>query len=310
MTTSMPLLDPAFIEPDSLSAATESKRGLKARRKRANSENPMRSIVTSRRDKLILYALLIVMGLLFVFPLYAAVVKSFQINGIQNYVSLFTDPIGVPIWQTYFNSLAVGVFHAAIVITVSTTAGYAFSKLEWRGREVAFSAVILFLAVPGIAILVPVYQLTQSLGLFNSYPGVALPEAAITIPFGVLLMRNYGRNISDALIEAANLDGAGHFKVFWSIYLPLSRPAIANLAVLCFIWSLQDFLWPSFLFTDPNLATAAQAVQTFSNSLGRGAGDLAKYNASLVLLAVPAVLFVIFGLRFIVNGLTGGSTKD
>ena len=277
----------------------------------AQADNPMRGIVTGRGERFTIYALLIVMGVMFAFPLYSAVVKSLEVNGFQNYVSLFTDPLGdVPIWQTYLNSLAVGVVHAIVVLVVSVTAGYAFSKLQFRGRELGFSAVLLFLAAPGIAILVPVYRITQELGLFNTYIGVGLPEAAITIPFGVLLMRNYGRNISDSLIEASNLDGAGHFRVFWNIFVPLSRPAIINLTVLCFIWSLQDFMWPAFLFTDPQLATAAQAVSTFSNVLGRGAGDLARYNASLVVLAIPAVLFVVFGLRFIVNGLTSGSTKD
>jgi ABC-type glycerol-3-phosphate transport system permease component len=283
----------------------------KRRTRRSQTDNPMRGIVTGKADRFAIYALLIILAVLFAFPLYSAIVKSLEVNGIQNYISLFTDPVGdVPIWQTYLNSLGVGAVHAAIVVTVSVTAGYAFSKLQFRGRELSFSAVLLFLAVPGIAILVPVYRITQELGLFNTYLGVGLPEAAITIPFGVLLMRNYGRNISDSLIEAANLDGAGHFRIFWNIFVPLSRPAIINLLVLCFIWSLQDFLWPSFLFTDPSLTTAAQAVSTFSSALGRGAGDLARFNASLVVLAVPAVLFVVFGLRFIVNGLTTGSTKD
>lgn len=281
------------------------------RKNRKNDDNPMRGIVTGWPERIVIYGLLIIMGAFFAFPLYSAIVKSLEINGLGNYVSLFTDPISdVPIWQTYINSFAVGIVHAVVVVVVSATAGYAFSKLQFRGREIGFSAVLLFLAVPGIAILVPVYRITQDLGLFNSYFGVGLPEAAITIPFGVLLMRNYGRNISDSLIEAANLDGAGHFRVFWNLFVPLSRPALVNLTVLCVIWSLQDFLWPAFLFTDPKLATAAQAVSTFSNALGRGAGDLAKYNASLVLLAIPAALFVIFGMRFIVNGLTSGSTKD
>ena len=279
--------------------------------KRVRADEPLRAIITGRSERFVIYALLIVMAALFAFPLYSAVVKSLEINGIQNYISLFTDPLGdVPIWQTYLNSLAVGVVHAALVLVVSVPAGYAFSKLRFRGRELAFSAVLLFLAVPGIAILIPVYKITQELGLFNSYLGVGLPEAAITVPFGVLLLRNFGRNVNDSLLEAASLDGAGHFRVFWSVFVPLCRPAILNLLILCFIWSLQDFLWPAFLFTDPHLATAAQAVSTLSNALGRGAGDLARYNASLVLLAVPAVLFVVFGLRFIVNGLTSGSTKD
>jgi ABC-type glycerol-3-phosphate transport system permease component len=129
-------------------------------------------------------------------------------------------------------------------------------------------------------------------------------------------MRNYGRNIDDSLIEAASIDGAGRFRAFWHVFLPLSRRAVADLIVLCMIWSLQDFLRPSMLFTNPDLATAAQAVASFSNVLGRSPEDFGRYNASLVLLAIPAalfvlfVLFVLFGLRFIVYGLTSGSTKN
>lgn len=285
-------------------------------KKRAKSENilssdPLRLVVTRGRDRWAIYGLLTVMGLLFAFPLYALVQRSFAVGGINNYISLFTDPIGnVPILSTYLNSLILGVGHAFLVVTVSTMAGYALSKLQFRGRELTFSAVLLFLAVPGTAILIPVYHITQQLHLFNNYIGVALPEAALTIPFGVLLMRNYGRNISESMMEAAQLDGASHLRIFWNVFLPLCRPAIANLTVLCFIWSLQDFLWPSMLFTNPDLATAAQAVKLYSNVLGQSPEDYGRYNASLVLLAIPAVLFVIFGLRFIVNGLTSGSTKD
>ena len=273
--------------------------------------NPLRRIITSPRDRLVIYVVLVLFAIAFVFPLYSAINRSLQINGLANYISLFTEPIGqTTIFATYVNSFGIGAIHAAITVTVSATAGFAFSKLVFRGRELSFAFVLLFLAVPGIAILVPIYHLTQQMGLFNTYLGVALPEAALTIPFGVLLMRNYGRNIPDSLLEAGSLDGAGPYRTFWNIFLPLSRPALVNLTILCFIWSLQDFLWPTFIFTDPKLATAAQAVQTFANQLGQGAADQAKYNASLVLLAVPAALFVIFGLRYIVNGLTAGSTKE
>ncbi|ROP49178.1 MULTISPECIES: carbohydrate ABC transporter permease [unclassified Rathayibacter] len=277
----------------------------------AVEDNPMRVVITKRSDLILIYALLGVMGLIFAFPLYAAVKKSLDGFGLQNYISLITEPIGdVSLPMTYLNSLIIGALHAALVVAVSSTAGYALSQLRFRGRELAFVGILLFLAVPGAALIIPVYHITNELNLFNNYLGVALPEAALTIPFGVLLMRNYGSNISESLIEAALLDGAGHVRVFWSVFLPLARPAIANLVVLCFIWSLQDFLWPSMLFTNPDVTTAAQAVSSFSNVLGRSPEDFGRYNASLVLLAVPAVLFVLFGLRFIVNGLTSGSTKD
>ena len=286
-------------------------RRLWGRPRRTAIENPIAMIVTRGPDRWIIYGLLIVMALLFAFPLYAAIAKSLQGAGIANYTSLIAEPVGgVPILLTYVNSFAIGVLHAALVVTVSATAGYALSKIEFRGRELVFALIILFLAVPGTALIVPVFHITHQLALFNNYVGVALPEAALTIPFGVLLMRNYGRNIDDALMEAATLDGASHFRIFWSVYLPLSRPVIANLVVLCFIWSLQDFLWPSMLFTNPDITTAAQSVSSFANALGRSPEDFGRYNASLVILAIPAVLFVLFGLRFIVNGLTSGSTKD
>lgn len=281
------------------------------RRDTGDQENPLRRIITSRGDRIVIYALLIAMGIAFAFPLYAMVSKSFQGFGIQNYVTLLSEPVaGVNILSTYVNSFIIGVLHAVLVIVVGSMAGYALSKIDFRGRELTFSLIILFLAVPGTALLIPVFHITDEFGLFNNYLGVALPEAVLTIPFAVLLLRNYGRGIDNSLIEAAHLDGAGHFRVFWHVFLPIARPAIANLIVLCMIWSLQDFLWPSMLFTNPDLTTAAQAVSSFANALGRTPEDFGRYNASLVLLALPAVLFVLFGLRFIVNGFASGSSKE
>ncbi|OQR63392.1 ABC transporter permease [Streptomyces maremycinicus] len=271
----------------------------------------LKGAITTRRDRRLIYAILIVMGVLWAFPLYAAIRKSLEIHGFQNYVSLFTDPVGgISIPQTYLNTFIVGLIHAVVVVTVSTAAGYAFSVLVWRGREATFSLALLFLAIPAAAMIVPAYRINNELGLFDSYLGVALPEAAITIPFGVLLMRNFGRNVPAAVLEAAAMDGAGHLRVFRSVFLPLCRPATVNLTILCFVWSLQDFMWPSIFLRQPSLQTAAQAVMSLNTGLGASPTDIARYNASLVLLAVPAVLIVLFGMRYIISGLTSGATKE
>jgi ABC-type glycerol-3-phosphate transport system permease component len=268
-------------------------------------------MIAQRRDRMVMHVLLIVMAACWLFPLYGAVRDSLAIHGFENFVSLFTDPLGsVPIWRTYVNSFVIGALQAALVLTVSTMAGYAFGKLQFAGRTLIYHLTILFLAIPGTAILVPVYYITQNMHLFDNYLGVALPESALTIPFGVLMMRNYADNIPDELIEAAILDQVGHLQIFRYIYLPMARPALVNLTVLCFMWSLQDFLWPTILYNNPNMTTAAQAVATFRNALTGSPTDDARYSASLVLLAVPAVLFVIFGQRFITNGLTAGAVKD
>lgn len=276
-----------------------------------NSRGALSLIVRRRRDKALMQVLLGLMALAWLFPLYSALDNSLQVNGLKNFTSLFSDPLGgVPIWRTYVNSLAIGCVHAAVVLLVSTTAGFAFGKLRFAGREWLYHGVILFLAIPGTAILVPLYHVTSEMNLFNNYLGIGLPEAALTIPFGVLLMRNYADNIPDQLIEAAVVDRAGHLQVFRYVFLPMARPAVVNLTVLCFMWSLQDFLWPNILITDPHMTTAAQAVSTFHNALSASPADTARYNAGLVLLAVPAVLLVIFGQRFITSGLTSGAVKD
>lgn len=268
-------------------------------------------IAQRRRDRALLQGLLAVLALVWAFPLYSAVKASLAVDGFHNFVSLFTDPLGgVPIWRTYVNSLVIGVIHAAVVVSVSTLAGYAFSKLKFPGRDAIFYGTLLFLAIPGTAILVPLYYVTLQLHLFNNYLGVALPEAALTIPFGLLLMRNFGATVPDALIEAALLDRASHLQIFRRIFLPIARPAVINLTILCVMWSLQDFLWPLIFFTDPKLTTASQAVSLFHTTLSESPLDTARYDASLVLLAVPAVLLVVFGLRFITSGLTSGAVKD
>lgn len=280
-------------------------------RRPAVADSVLDRAITSRRDRALIYTVLAALGVMWAFPLYAAVRKSLDVHGLGNYVSLITDPVGgISIPQTYLNSIIVGALHAGIVVTVSATAAYAFAKLRWRGREVGFSAALLFLAIPPAAMIVPIYQINNEVGLFNSYIGVALPEAAITIPFGVLLMRNFGRGVPDALIEAAELDGAGHLHIFRHVFLPMCRPALVNLTVLCFVWSFQDFLWPSIFLRDSSMQTAAQAVMTLNTGLGASPTDVARYHASLVLLAVPAMLIVLFGMRFIVSGLTTGATKE
>ena len=271
----------------------------------------MNLLFQRRRDRILMQLLLFVMALFWIFPLYGAIRDALSPGGWYNFVSLFTQPLGgVPIWRTYLNSFAIGAIQAAVVVTVATMAGYAFGKLRFPGRNLAYQFTILFLAIPGAAILVPVFYLTVKLNLTDSYLGVALPESALTIPFGVLMMRNYADTIPDELSEAANMDGAGHLGIFRHVFLPLARPAIVNLVVLCFMWSLQDFLWPVIIYSSPSMTTAAQAVLTFQNALSGSPLDNARYDAALVLLAVPAVLLVGFGQRFITSGLTAGAVKD
>jgi ABC-type glycerol-3-phosphate transport system permease component len=272
---------------------------------------PLAHLRTRRTDNAIIYAVLIAGAALWAFPLITAVRASLAYGGFGNYWTVLTGTFnGVGLLRAFGNSLLVAALHAVLVCVVAAMAAYAFAKLRFPGREALYYGVLIFLAVPAVAVIVPVYWITGQLGLFNSPLGVALPEAALTLPFAVLLLRNYADGVPDDLIEAARIDGAGHGRIFRHVFLPLSRPALINLAALSVMWSLQDFLFPSLILRKSELSTAAQAVQTIQSAFGPTARQTSQYFAALVLLAVPAVVLVVGGLKFISQGLTAGGVKE
>ena len=271
----------------------------------------MKILVARRRDAVILGSILLVMAVVWLVPIFSALNRSLVFNGIENYTSVLTEPIGgIHIWQTFLNSGIIAIGHATLVVGISSLAGFAFAKLDFPYRNLIFYLAIICLAVPGTAVIVPLFRILDTLELLDTYWAVILPETALTLPFGVLLMRNYFGNLPDTYMESATIDGAGMFTVFRRIYLPLARPAIIPLGVLAMMWSFQDFLLPLMFITDPNLTTAAMAVSSFQEYLSFTPDNIGKYNASLVLLALPALVLIVFGQRFITQGLTSGGIKE
>jgi ABC-type glycerol-3-phosphate transport system permease component len=132
----------------------------------------------------------------------------------------------------------------------------------------------------------------------------------LTLPFAVLLLRNHADGIPDELIEAARIDGANHAMIFRRVFLPLSRPALINLGALCVVWSVQDFIFSSLLLTNASSNTAAQAVQSIQAAFSPTPIEHSQYLAALMLLAVPAIVIVVLGLRFITQGMTAGGVKE
>jgi len=274
-------------------------------------DNPLRILRRRPVDSAIMYVLLVIMLAWWAFPLITAVTQSLKVGGLGNYIAVLTRPMnGVWLWQAFLNSLAVAVLHAVFVCGTGLLAGYAFARIEFRGRTVIFYVVIAFLAVPATSLIVPVYYITGRLGMFNNLVGVALPEAALTLPFAVLLLRNFASGIPGSFFESATLDGAGHGRMFAHIFWPLARPVTINLASLCVMWSLQDFIFPSLLLRSPGRTTAAQAVMIIKSAFGPTPEQTAQYFAALVLLAIPALVLIVGALRWMTMGLTAGGIKE
>ena len=277
----------------------------------STESGPLARLRQRPRDSVFVYTMLIVGAALWLFPLITMVRESVKVGGFGNYVTVLTNTYnGVNLIRAFGNSLVIAAITTVLTCSIGALAAYAFSKIAFRGREAVYHLTLLLLAVPAVAIIVPVYWITGNLGLFNSPFGVALPEVVLTLPFAVLMLRNYADGIPHELVEAALIDGAGHSRIFRHVFVPLARPALINLSALCVVWSVQDFIFPSMLLNDSNATTAAQAVQTIKAAFGPTPIQTSQYFAALMLLAVPAIVIVVLGLKYITQGITAGGVKE
>ena len=212
----------------------------------------------------------------------------------------------LPVARELLNSTIICAMAIGIILVVSTTAGFAFAKLGYRGSSFLFLAVVACMMVPLQSIIIPEYVNMAKLHLINHYLGAVLVYAALGTPFATFLMATYYRGISDELIEAAVIDGLGYERTFLSIALPLSLPAIATVAVLQFIQIWDDLLVGLLFLQTPQQRTITVGLAALS--AGRTTSIPALMAGSLVSAAPAIVVYLIFQ-RYLVKGLTLGMGK-
>lgn len=203
-------------------------------------------------------------------------------------------------------SVIVSVSVVLISTLLASLAGYAFGTMRFRGSGVLFYLLLLGLMVPSEAIVIPLYYDFRDLGLLNTYTALIFPQVAQSLAFGTFWMRAYFRSSPSEVIEAARLDGAGHLRVFWSVLLPMGRPAMITMMVLVFMWTWNEFLLPLVMVTDESLRTAPLGLAFFQGQYTEGTSLLA---AGAVLVAVPVVVFYLFAQRHFIRGMVEGSVK-
>ncbi len=206
---------------------------------------------------------------------------------------------------SYFkNSVIVTVAATALTLTINSMAAFALAKYNFRGRDFLFLLTLATIMIPLQVILLPVYQVVASLGLVNSLWGLIIPPAAT--PTGVFLLRQYMLTIPDDLLEAARIDGASEWKIFWRIVLPLCRPALAVVAIFSIIWRWNDFLWPLIIAQDEGVYTLPVALARFNGQ------QVIPFNLVLamsVMTIVPIVLIFLFLQRHILAGIAQTGLK-
>ena len=212
---------------------------------------------------------------------------------LANYGNLF-DRLDFP---TYFTNSAV----VAVVTTVGnlrfcSAAGYALAKLPFAGKRVLFGIVLGTLMVPSVVTIVPLFVLSSNLGLVNTLAGLILPYLAQA--FGVFLMRQFILSIPNDLLEAARIDAASEWRIFWQVVLPLCRPALATLGILTFLSSWNNFLWPLVAATEEETYTLPVALALYAIGQNRTEYDLLLPGAVVVVLPV-LIVFVLLQRHFV-----------
>jgi multiple sugar transport system permease protein len=208
------------------------------------------------------------------------------------------------ILRYFANSLVVAGAVTCCSLLFNLMAGYAFAKLKFRGRERLFQALLAALVIPGQVAMMPLFLMLKQLGLVNTWAGVVLPGMAGV--FGIYLVRQYARSLPDALLEAARMDGAGEWRIFWLIVLPMLRPVIVTLAVFGFLGSWNDFMWPLIVLTDADLHTLPVAVAALSRE---HVADGELMMAGAVVTVLPVLLLFLALQKHYLGGLLVGSVK-
>ena len=183
--------------------------------------------------------------------------------------------------------------------------GYALAKLRWRGKRLIMGLVLATLMVPAGITLIPNFILMSNLGLVNTYPGLILPFLAG--PFGVFLMRQFMLGVPNELLEAARIDGANEFRIYWSVVMPIATPVLATLGILTFLGNWNSFLYPLVMAQEPQMYTLPVALATFAT--GQYQADHGMLMAGSVILVVPVLIVFILFQRWITEGIATTGLK-
>ena len=220
---------------------------------------------------------------------------------LANYQQLLSQ---TGIVRYFFNSLVVATGVTVSSLLFNLMAGYAFAKLKFAGRERLFQTLLAALVIPGQVAMMPLFLMLKTMGLVNTWAGVILPGMAGV--FGIYLVRQYARSLPDALLEAARMDGAGEWRIFWLIVLPMLKPVIVTLAMFSFLGSWNDFMWPLIVLTDADLHTLPVAVASLSRE---HVADGELMMAGAVVTVLPVLLLFLALQKHYLQGLLMGSLK-
>jgi raffinose/stachyose/melibiose transport system permease protein len=259
--------------------------------------------VQNRAIKLVVEVVLWLITAFWFLPILLMLVNSFKGDGLDNYKAT----IQLPLFSNFIvNSAIIAVCMVALSLVIVAFAGFAFSKLEFAGRNLMFYLMVAGLMLPVSSMVVPLFQTVKALHLLNTYVALIGPETAFFLPFGLMLVKNFFDTIPNELMEAATIDGANTFQIFGKIITPLARPALVTAGVFAFLATWNEYFMPLIFISDNAMGTVTLAPAYFQQAHGT---DTSKLFASLVLISLPTMIFYIFTQKYLQAGMGEGAIK-
>lgn len=271
-----------------------------------------------RHGGLQLYLLMGLLALLFLGPLLFMLSTSFKSTSetaSRDLTLLPTSPTTdayerildspqTPVATWFINSMIAATLQMILILVVASMAAYALARMDFPGRKIMTGVILATLFIPPISLLVPNYVIVSNLGWLDSLNAVIIPGAAGA--FGVFFLRQFFISLPAELEEAALIDGANRFRIFWQIVLPLSQPALATLALLSFLTNWNDFLWPLYVLFSPDRLTLQPGLSTLQSAYTT---DYATIMAGGVIASIPVIILFIVSQRFVIEGVSRSGLK-
>lgn len=221
---------------------------------------------------------------------------------LEHFITLFTR---LNLTRYFMNSLILSVTVTVISLFFNSMAGYAFAKYRFPGRDRLFRLLVSEMVIPAQVTTLPLFLMLNNVGLINTYFGVIVTGMASI--FGIFLIRQFVVSIPDSLIEAARMDGASDFRIYWSVILPLCRPILVTLAIFTFMGTWNDFFWPLIVMTDDSMYTLPVALAILS---GEHVQDTELMMAGAVITILPVLVLFVAVQRYYISGITAGAIKE
>ncbi|AQR94553.1 carbohydrate ABC transporter permease [Clostridium saccharoperbutylacetonicum] len=274
-------------------------------------------------NKFVQYIILLLLAVFFMFPLIWMIVSSFKndsqifsdISSVKafmlpafnnNYFYNYYDCLKqLPILKSMLNSF----FYIGVIIVfsliVNSLAGYGFARLDFPGKKILFTILLSLMIIPAQTVMLPLFSIVYKLGWINSYLGLIIP--AIANPFYIFLFRQTFLGLPKEIEEAAKLDGANQYTIFVKLIMPLAKPIYATVAIMIFVASWNDFVWPVMVISDPSKQTIQMALSSLFSIQPINYG---RVMAGLTFVTIPVLIIFLTMQKYYVQGIVGSGSKN